>query len=140
MLTTIYCDASFKEGNCGGAAYIRSNKGVLKWAGSFRATTAQEAEAYTMLAAAQFTHRNWPETSVFYIVNDNKSCVEYLWDFSEIKIKSNHVRKHLDELSAYAKKNKIKIKTKWIRSHQKSDTVQTWVNNHVDKIAKNHRL
>lgn len=139
MLTTIYCDASFKDGNCGGAGYIRSDRGVLTWAGSFRATTPQEAEAYTMLAASQFAHRNWPETKVLYIVNDNKACVEYLWTFANIKIKNAHVRRHLDELVAFAKKNKIKIRSKWIKSHQQPDTVQTYLNNHVDKIAKNHR-
>lgn len=140
MLTTIYCDASFKDGNAGGAAYIRSDRGILRWAGGFIASTPQEAEAYTICMAAMFAHRNWPETEVLYIVNDNKACVEYLWSFADIKIKNPEVRAHLDSLIHYAKRNKLKLRSKWIRSHQTPKDVQTWLNNHVDEIAKNHRL
>jgi ribonuclease HI len=138
MLTTLYCDASFRDGRGGGAAYIRSNKGVLRWADGFSCSTAQEAEAFAMLVSTQFAVRNWPETKTLLIVNDNKSCVEYLWSFADIKLKNPRVRKHLDDLLEYARKNKIKVRSKWVRSHQKDKSVQTWVNNHVDKIAKNH--
>jgi hypothetical protein len=138
MLTTLYCDASFRDGRGGGAAYMRSNKGVLTWADSFNCSTAQEAEAFTILKSSLFAVRNWPETKALLVVNDNKACIEYLWSFSDIKLKNPKVKRHLDELVDFTKKNKITLRSKWIRSHQKDTSVQTWLNNHVDQIAKNH--
>jgi hypothetical protein len=139
MLVTLYCDASFRDGEAGGAAYIRSNKGVLKWGGGFRCETPQEAEAITMLTASKFTLRNWPETKILYIVCDNKACIEYLWPFNDIKLKHKPTKKHLDELLQFAKKNKLTLRSKWIKSHQSISDKATWANNEVDKIAKNHR-
>lgn len=138
MLVTIYTDASFKDGNAGGGAYIRSDAGLTKWGQSFKADNPQEAEAYCMLAAVQFAHRNIPRIKTILIVSDSKHCVEYLWPFKHTKLKHQPTKTHLETLIAYAKKNKFNLRTRWIKGHQKTKTTQVWVNNHVDKIAKEH--
>jgi hypothetical protein len=139
MLSTLYVDASFKDGNAGGGAWIRSNKGVLTWAAKYKANTPHEAEAYAILAASQFVYRNWPETKVLYIVSDSKVCVEYLWPHTTIKLKSGRLKEYLDDLITFAKKNKIRLRTRWIKGHQTVDSPGKWANNKADKLAKTHR-
>lgn len=143
MLVTIYTDASYspEEGKSAGAAWIRSDKGVLKLLDNYIASSSTHAEIIIAHRAIVKAHKEWSNVSVVLVNTDSLNMCHMTWPFHRARPKSKDIKKEVTAMTNFCRKRNIKMRFKHIKAHQKEDSgVGAFLNNWCDNQANITRI
>lgn len=138
---TAYTDASFDsntgEGSWG--VYLRHSKAPFKVERGGRCDVRDSfaAEMHALVVAVALAQVAWPDLKGIGVKTDCKSLLHVArWDSKphrrpDIARLQSQLQTLLDQ-GPY-------LRVRWVKAHQTNRTVQGWVNNRVDRIAKRHR-
>lgn len=140
MWITIYTDASTKDGVSAGSYWIKSNHTRIKESIKLFADNSHLAEfeiARKAIERAIVAHVDHTITGIL-LISDNMDVV-HRYKFNAVKANNKHIRVNQTLVADLLKQNDIRIRTKHQKGHSKEKTVGAWINNHIDKKAKQKR-
>lgn len=137
MWITIYCDASFKNGRSTGGYWIKSGDKRIVESIDLDAKDSQMAEleiAEKAIYKAVQEHSSIKITGI-HLVSDNMTVVKVYRYKAEM---SNHkeIRKFQQRIVEYFDAHEMRIKTVHQKGHQSGQTAGSYLNNAVDKKAR----
>ena len=137
MSATVYTDASFKDGYCGGAFWFASRShGVIvrhRDAFRFKCDTISKAEMYTIMRAVHFAVSGPYAQKEIHVRTDSMYCVNRLTGVK--KPKWSREKKFLKWLND----NSITLIVRHVKGHAKGDHYQAWCNRYCDMAASQMR-
>lgn len=129
---TVYTDASHKDGIFAWGCYIKSEWGRLELHGlcPSEITDINMAEAYAIGQSIYKSKKSWPQLKGFYVRSDSQNAIGWLTKGTRNEI-GMRIKASVDSLTVG-----LVVNWKWIRSHQRNSTIQAWVNNRADELAR----
>lgn len=137
MLVTIYTDASYHPptDKAGGAAWIRSEDGLIKYHKSFTAVNSSHAEALVALKAIKQAYEEWEHSSVMFVNTDSLSLCKCVWPFTDDE-GTKDFGKVVDQIISYCDENDLESRFKHVKAHQSKDKdIRSFLNFWCDKYA-----
>ena len=135
---TLYCDASwcwkYKVGGWG--IYCRSDKGRFELSGEPPSYCQDNvgAELSAVFAGLYRITQAWPDSQLIYVRSDCSGILTI------IESSEPHRRDDLHRLQQkiqdLRKEKELILQLGWVKGHQDGKTVKSWVNNRVDKLAR----
>ena len=139
MLITIYTDASFHPQNkqAGGAAWIRSEKGLIKFHTSFGADNSTHAEAIIALRAIKRAYHEWDNATVMFVNTDSMGLCKCMWPFTADSA-SGSFGVVVDAIKKYCDDKDLETRFKHVKGHNYSgekEDIRGFLNYWCDKNA-----
>lgn len=135
MLTTLYTDASFKDGRGGWACWARSSRGRGIRSGPCPeyVKDALTAELCAVYCGVWLICQNWPETEAILVRSDCQAvCVDPRDRTYEHETRERLRRQIVEALGGR------RIIFRWVKGHQRGNSVQAYLNRRCDQLAGEH--
>lgn len=142
-----YADASMSgdRTRAGYGAWVRDSTRRILLSGPLPSwvTDVNQAELAALFAAAYMglTKLDYQNSNIFVLKTDSQAAARWLgWDGSSRLPRHERVLKLVYQIYDLAEKLDIKIVATWVQGHQGTKTTAGWLNNRVDKMAREARM
>lgn len=144
MLVTIYTDASFNPdtGDSAGAAWIKSNSGILKVTENYQATSSTHAEIIIAHCSILLAHNKWPDMKIVCVNTDSLNLCHMMWPFHNAEPKSKDIIREITAIRQFCNSNNIETRFKHVKGHQskRNSSIKAFLNNWCDEHASITRI
>jgi len=132
---TVYTDASHKDGIFSWGCYIKAEWGKSELHGICpdEITDINLAEAYAIGQSIYKSLKKWPGVKGFYVRSDSMNAIGMLKTGTKNTVGAR-IKASVDSLTVG-----LVMDWKWIKSHQRNSSIQAWVNNRADALARKAR-
>ena len=139
MLVTIYTDASWTPDLAAGAAWIRSEEGLIKLRKRYESVDSAHAEGAMIYFAVKKALQEWDNVSVVLINSDHLGFVRYLNVTHPTVPKREDLQKGVNLIFDMCNSRGVLIRTRHIKGHQGGHNSRSWLNEWCDTQARKAR-
>jgi ribonuclease HI len=137
MWVTLYSDASFNGREGSWAIWLRSEKGRIVKSGKCPVAVDDNnaAEMYAALVGITVALRDWGPLTGIQVNSDNQVVCTSLYSWSK---ENRHptILRIQTKIRQIVAESGVRIRTKHVRGHQRSDHTRAWLNNRCDRMAR----
>lgn len=136
--TTVHADASFKDGRGSWAAWVKTSAGRVVRSGACPeyVRNSGHAELAAVFAGIHLAVSAFPHTTAILVRSDCRAALHNL--AHRASPSSDPAVQRLRERIRTALGDRH-VRIKWVKGHRGGDTVESWVNNACDRLAREAR-